>query len=121
MARLDCVVRFIGAAPAICVQSMAEKMNETCAEQESFLDCLIKQQTLVNIFLINGIRLSGTIRSYDQWVVLLDSATGIQTIYKHSVSTIQNSEHRGPHKSFPQTQNSDGARPSHYPRRRVAP
>jgi host factor-I protein len=96
-------------------------MKESCAEQESFLEKLINKQTPVNIFLVNGIRLSGTIRSYDQWVVLLDSPTGMQTIYKHSVSTIQDSEHRGPQRSFPQTRSSDGTRPNNYPRRRVTP
>jgi host factor-I protein len=91
-------------------------MNESFADQESFLDSLINGHKPVNIFLVNGIRLSGTIRSYDQWVLLLDSPTGIQTIYKHSVSTVQDSEHRGPNKSF--QHDSDRARSSHYPRRR---
>ncbi|CAG9252292.1 RNA chaperone Hfq [Paraburkholderia unamae] len=96
-------------------------MNETCAKQESFLDSLISGHTPVNIFLINGIRLSGIIRSYDQWVVLLDSPTGMQTIYKHSVSTIQDAEHMGPNKASPHTRGIDGTRTSHSRRRHVAP
>jgi host factor-I protein len=76
-------------------------MNESFADQESFLDSLINRHRPVNIFLVNGIRLSGTIRSYDQSVLLLDSPTGIQTIYKHSISTVQDSEYRGPNKSLP--------------------
>lgn len=94
-------------------------MNESFADQESFLDSLITGHKPVNIFLVNGIRLSGTIRSYDQWVLLLDSPTGMQTIYKHSVSTVQDSEHRGPNK--PVQHDPDTARSSHYPRRRVTP
>jgi host factor-I protein len=96
-------------------------MNDACAKQESFLDGLINSHTPVNIFLINGIRLSGIIQSYDPWVVLLDSPTGMQTIDKHSVSTIQDVEHKGPHQSSQQTRGSDGTRTSHTRRRRVAP
>ncbi|CAB3807095.1 RNA-binding protein Hfq [Paraburkholderia fynbosensis] len=96
-------------------------MKASCADQESFLDSLISEQKPVNIFLVNGIRLSGTIRSCDQRVILLDSPFGIQAVYKHSVSTIQDSEHRGPHKSFRDTPDANGARPGHLPRRRSSP
>jgi host factor-I protein len=71
-------------------------MNEIYSEQESFLDRLIDEHASVSVFLINGIRLSGTIQSYDHKVVLLGSPSGVQTVFKHSVSTIQTSEHRPP-------------------------
>jgi len=71
-------------------------MNERFSEQESFLDRLIDEGASVSVFLINGIRLSGTIQSYDRTVVLLGSPSGIQAVFKHSVSTIQTSEHRSP-------------------------
>jgi RNA chaperone Hfq len=45
-------------------------MNEISSEQESFLDRLIDARAPVSVFLINGIRLSGTIQSYDHKVVL---------------------------------------------------
>ena len=95
-------------------------MKDACEKQEPFLDSLINGRTPVNIFLINGIRLSGIIRSYDQWVVLLDSPAGMQTIYKHSVSTIQDGEHKAPHLPFQQTRDTDGTRTGHNRRRRVA-
>ncbi|EUC14633.1 RNA chaperone Hfq [Paraburkholderia hospita] len=62
-------------------------MNERFSEQESFLDRLIDEGASVSVFLINGIRLSGTIQSYDRTVVLLGSPSGIQAVFKHSVST----------------------------------
>jgi RNA chaperone Hfq len=71
-------------------------MNESCSEQKSFLGRLIDRQASVNVFLINGIRLSGTIQSFDQHVVLLGSPSGVQTVFKHAVATIQTSEHRPP-------------------------
>jgi host factor-I protein len=38
---------------------------------------------------VNGIRLAGYIESFDQYVLMLNSATGMQTIYKHAISTVQ--------------------------------
>src|SRR5579863_2299978 len=42
----------------------------------------------VNVFLVKGIRLSGYIKSSDKCAVL-NSATGMQTIYKHAISMAQ--------------------------------
>ena len=41
----------------------------------------------MSIFLVNGIKLQGQIESFDQFVVLLRSATS-QVIYKRAISTI---------------------------------
>jgi host factor-I protein len=69
-------------------------MKTGLSQQESFLDTLISEQAEVSVFLVNGIRLAGTIHSYDQNVVVVGSDTGLMTVFKHSVSTIQ----IGPHK-----------------------
>jgi len=57
--------------------------------QEDFLNTLTKEHVRVSVFLVNGIRLVGYIQSFDQYVLLLNSATGMQTIYKHAISTVQ--------------------------------
>jgi RNA chaperone Hfq len=60
------------------------------AEQETqgdFLNMLRKEHVPVSVFLVNGIRLAGYIESFDQYVLMLTSATGMQTIYKHAIST----------------------------------
>jgi len=57
--------------------------------QEEFLNMLTKEHVRVNVFLVNGIRLVGYIQSFDQYVLMLNSATGMQTIYKHAISTVQ--------------------------------
>jgi host factor-I protein len=62
------------------------------AEQETqgdFLNMLKKKHVPVSVFLVNGIRLAGYIESFDQYVLMLTSATGMQTIYKHAISTVQ--------------------------------
>jgi len=43
----------------------------------------------VAIFLVNGIRLVGQIEAFDQYIVVLRSSAGTQTIYKHAISTVQ--------------------------------
>lgn len=55
--------------------------------QDIFLNTLRKEHIAVSIFLVNGIKLQGKVDSFDQYVVILKSATS-QMIYKHSISTI---------------------------------
>jgi host factor-I protein len=57
--------------------------------QGEFLNMLTKEHVRVSVFLVNGIRLVGYIQSFDQYVLMLNSATGMQTIYKHAISTVQ--------------------------------
>ena len=55
--------------------------------QDSFLSQIIKVNASVSIYLLNGIKLQGQIKSFDQYVIVL-SGTTPQLIYKHSVSTV---------------------------------
>jgi host factor-I protein len=41
----------------------------------------------VSIYLVNGIKLQGTIDSFDQFVVLLNNSVS-QMVYKHAISTV---------------------------------
>ena len=62
------------------------------AEQQiegDFLNTLTRERIPVRVFLVNGLRLVGYIGSFDQHVLMLNSAVGIQTIYKHAISTVQ--------------------------------
>ncbi len=61
--------------------------NKGHSLQEPFLNILRKEHIPVSIFLVNGIKLQGTIESFDQFVVLLKSHTS-QIIYKHAISTV---------------------------------
>lgn len=58
--------------------------------QNEYLETLSKNNTLVAIYLINGIKLSGMIAAHDVSAVLLrDSKSTVeQLIYKHAISTI---------------------------------
>ena len=55
--------------------------------QDNFLNQLRKDKTPVVIYLANGVRLKGTIKGFDSFVIVLKESTQ-QLIYKHAVSTI---------------------------------
>ena len=55
--------------------------------QDPFLNALRKERIPVSIFLKNGIKLQGSIESFDQYIVMLKNVT-TQAIYKHAISTI---------------------------------
>ena len=55
--------------------------------QDSYLNQLRKEKVPLTVFLMNGVRLKGTIKAFDNFVVLLKDATQ-QLVYKHAISTI---------------------------------
>ncbi len=42
----------------------------------------------VTIFLVNGVKLQGTVKGFDNFVLMLDVAGMQQIIYKHAISTV---------------------------------
>ena len=58
--------------------------------QDQYLQYLQSEKIGVSIYLINGIKLSGIISSFDDSVILLKDNKSIvdQLLYKHAVSTI---------------------------------
>lgn len=55
--------------------------------QDNYLNQLRKSEIFVTVFLLNGFQLKGTIKSYDNFTVLLESDGKQQLIYKHAIST----------------------------------
>ncbi|RMH11596.1 MAG: RNA chaperone Hfq [Gammaproteobacteria bacterium] len=62
-------------------------MSKSHSLQEPFLNQLRKERIGVSIFLVNGIKLTGQIDSFDQFVVVLKNSVS-QMVYKHAISTI---------------------------------
>ncbi len=55
--------------------------------QDVFLNTLCKNREMVNVYLINGIRMRGRIEAFDRFVVMIrESST--RMVYKHAISTI---------------------------------
>lgn len=62
-------------------------MDKKQSIQDPFLNALRKEHVPVSIFLKSGIKLQGTIISFDQFIVTLKNVT-TQVIYKHAISTV---------------------------------
>ena len=56
--------------------------------QDGFLNNLRRDRTNVTIYLIGGVKLTGRIRSFDKFSVVLESGNLEQLIFKHAISTI---------------------------------
>ncbi len=62
-------------------------MSKGQSLQDPFLNALRRDRIPVSVFLVNGIKLQGTIESFDQFVVLLRNTVS-QMVYKHAISTV---------------------------------
>ncbi|HEY3927328.1 MAG TPA: RNA chaperone Hfq [Candidatus Koribacter sp.] len=56
--------------------------------QDSFLNTARKDKTIVTIYLLSGVKLTGRIRSFDKYSVVLDTNNQEQLIFKHAISTV---------------------------------
>lgn len=56
--------------------------------QDGFLNSARKERTLVTVYLLSGVKLSGRIRSFDKYSVILESSSQEQLIFKHAISTV---------------------------------
>ena len=62
--------------------------NTTSNIQDSFFNQLRKDRTFATIYLVNGIKLTGKIKSFDKFTVILENKNQEQMIFKHAISTI---------------------------------
>ncbi|HSS21799.1 MAG TPA: RNA chaperone Hfq [Pyrinomonadaceae bacterium] len=56
--------------------------------QDAFLNTVRREKTTVMIYLVNGAKLTGRIRSFDKFSVLLEAGSHEQLVFKHAISTI---------------------------------
>ena len=56
--------------------------------QEAFLNNARKDKTFLTIYLMSGVKLSGKIKSFDKYSVVLESNNQEQLIFKHAISTV---------------------------------
>lgn len=64
----------------------ADKANQI---QDNFLNHARKERALVTIFLMGGAKLTGKIKGFDKWSLILESNHQEQLIFKHAISTVQ--------------------------------
>ena len=56
--------------------------------QDAFLNTARRERNTVTIYLLHGAKLSGRIKSFDKFSVLLETGSQEQLIFKHAISTI---------------------------------
>jgi host factor-I protein len=56
--------------------------------QDAFLNTARRERSTVTIYLMHGAKLTGRIRSFDKFSVLLETGSQEQLIFKHAISTI---------------------------------
>jgi host factor-I protein len=56
--------------------------------QESFLNNARKEKVFLTIYLMSGVKLSGRIKSFDKYSVILETNNQEQLIFKHAISTV---------------------------------
>jgi host factor-I protein len=82
----------------------AEKVAQNI--QEAFLNNARKEKIFLTIYLMSGVKLSGRIKSFDKYSLILETNNQEQLIFKHAISTVVVSKpsHMGmpPHGQFTQ-------------------
>jgi host factor-I protein len=56
--------------------------------QDSFLNTARKDKSVITIYLLSGVKLTGRIRSFDKYSVVLETNNQEQLIFKHAISTV---------------------------------
>jgi len=81
--------------------------------QDSFLNNARKDKIVLTIYLMSGVKLSGRIKSFDKYSLVLETNNQEQLIFKHAISTWV------PHKTSHNY--SSSAQPSVQPASAAAP
>ena len=56
--------------------------------QEAFLNNARREKIFLTIYLMSGVKLSGRIKSFDKYSVVLETNSQEQLIFKHAISTV---------------------------------
>lgn len=56
--------------------------------QDSFLNNARKDKGVVTIYLLSGVKLSGRIKSFDKYSLVMETSNQEQLIFKHAISTV---------------------------------
>jgi host factor-I protein len=56
--------------------------------QDSFLNNARKEKGVITLYLLSGVKLSGRIKSFDKYSLVLETNNQEQLIFKHAISTV---------------------------------
>ena len=92
-----------------------EKPSQQNTIQDSFLNSARKERSNVTIYLMSGVKLTGRIKSFDKYSVILEAGSQEQLIFKHAISTV--SLPRGGGRDFHYSREGREGRPDRGPDR----
>src|SRR5215831_3594411 len=91
---------------------MEKPIQQQNTIQDSFLNSARKERSNITIYLMSGVKLTGRIKSFDKYSVILEAGSQEQLIFKHAISTV--SLPRGGGRDFHYARSaSTGERESH--------
>jgi host factor-I protein len=61
-------------------------MSSVISIQESFFSAALQSRKHVTVYLLTGVKLTGKVRSFDKYSILLEDREQEQLIFKHSIS-----------------------------------
>ena len=67
---------------------MEKPVQQQNTIQDSFLNSARKERSSVTIYLMSGVKLTGRIKSFDKYSVILEAGSQEQLIFKHAISTV---------------------------------
>src|ERR1700728_3955349 len=83
-----CARRDGGGYPVEAARKVASVEKQAQNIQEAFLNNARKDKTFLTIYLMSGVKLSGRIKSFDKYSVILETNNQEQLIFKHAISTV---------------------------------
>lgn len=88
-----------------------EKNTQQNTIQDGFLNSARKERSNVTIYLMSGVKLTGRIKSFDKYSVILEAGAQEQLIFKHAISTV--SLPRGGGREYHHPRSAIGAETEH--------
>ena len=70
------------------IAPMEKQVQQQQNIQEAFLNNARKEKIYLTIYLMSGVKLSGRIKSFDKYSVILEANNQEQLIFKHAISTV---------------------------------
>lgn len=56
--------------------------------QDVYLNTAKQRKSILTIFTVNGVKLTGTIKDFDPYTIIVETNNEIQLVYKHAISII---------------------------------
>lgn len=56
--------------------------------QNEFFNRARKERAVLSVFLANGEQLTGRLRAFDKFTILLETEHGDQMVFKHAIATV---------------------------------